>query len=91
MTKTQRGPFTSWLLKQESRNDLVGELAEEVLGSSDWPLEDSLLACRVYMARDEATPLAMYALQMAYLEWEKTKHLPDVNTYVPPMLKHGVN
>lgn len=91
MGKVRCGPFTAWLVKQAERTDLVGELAEEVQTMGDWPEHDTLLACRVYLARDSATPLAIYALQLAHLEWEMSKHLPEVNTLRPVLLKHGVN
>lgn len=91
MSKQKHGPFTLWLLRQEARTDLVGQLAEEVMDQGDWPEEDSLLACRVFLARDSASPQAMLALNLAHLEWEKSKHLPEVNTLVPCFLKHGVN
>ncbi len=91
MSKLQRGPFTQWLLNQDSRSDLVGELSEEVQCFRDWPPNDTLLACRVYMAMERATPLALYALQIAHLEWTQSKHLPEINTLVPKLLKHNLN
>lgn len=71
--------FTAWLLTQGHRNDLVGELAQQVRRLNDWPKVDTLLACRVYLARDAATPRALQALEMAYQEWDHSKNLPEVN------------
>lgn len=77
--------FTYWLCTQVHRSDIVGELAQQVKRLDDWPATtDNLLAFRVYLARDSATPHAMRALLVAYDEWEQSKELPAVN--VPVLL-----
>lgn len=74
--------FTYWLCQQTHRNDLIGELAQQVRRLDDWPKVDTYLACKVYLARDAATHLGLRALDMAYQEWESSKDQPYVNVSV---------
>ncbi len=77
--------FTMWLLHQVYRSDPVGELAQQVKRTEDWPDKvNSLVVFRVYLARDSATPNAHRALMLAFDEWEKTLPLPAIN--VPVLL-----
>jgi len=76
--------FSGWLRAQVYRSDLVGELAQQVRRLDDWPTTGNLLAFRVYLARDAASFQAQRALRLAYMEWEQSKHLPEIN--VPVLL-----
>lgn len=74
--------FLEWLAMQRRRVDLVGEFAQQV-ACRTWPDADSILAFRVRLALEEASPLAYRALGYAWREWQETRELPRVNM-VPP-------
>lgn len=76
--------FTQWLISQRTRHDLVGELGQQV-ARREWPATSSLLAMRVRLALERASPSAFQALQLAWAEWEASKHLPSVNSWSPPV------
>lgn len=71
--------FCAWLATQAHRNDLVGEIAQQATRCKDWPKTGGLVCFRVYLARDAATPLAIRAVEIAFEEWDCSKHLPPVN------------
>lgn len=72
--------FCAWLATQAHRNDLVGEIAQQATRCKDWPKTESLVCFRVYLARDAATPLAIRAIEIAFEEWDHSKHQPQINS-----------
>ena len=71
--------FHAWLTTQTHRNDLVGEIAQQVARRDDFPKAEALVCFRVFLAKDEATPLALRAIEIAYEEWVRSRDLPAVN------------
>jgi uncharacterized protein YozE (UPF0346 family) len=80
MTKS----FNEWLIEQQYRTDLVGELSEQALREPDWPKTNTRLAFEVYLHHKDATEIGRRAFYMAYKEWQKSRHLPTINMWMRP-------
>lgn len=72
--------FTQWLSHQKYRRDLVGELAEQ-LQRRAWPDTSNLLALRVRLSLERASPLSFETLEFAYAEWQVSKDLPPMTVF----------
>jgi hypothetical protein len=76
--------FSEWLREQSYRTDLVGDLAETAMQESDWPQTNTKLAFEVYLFKKDATPLGRRAFEIAYEEWQQSRHLPPINMWMKP-------
>ena len=72
--------FTEWLSQQSYRQDLVGELADQ-MQRRQWPTTSNLQALRVRLSLESASKLAFSTLEQAFAEWQLSKNLPAVNVF----------
>ena len=72
--------FTEWLNIQRYRRDLVGELSEQFQRRA-WPPTSNLLALRVRLSLEHASPLALNTLEVAFAEWQVSKDLPPMTVF----------
>jgi len=64
--------FTSWLIRQESRRDAIGDLAKEMRRDITWPhFAKSLEGYRKYLEKRRACDDAISALESAWEKWQK--------------------
>lgn len=74
--EASRSPFHRWLESQKSRNDPIGDLAQDVLGDRRFPADATELAqVRRYLQSLGAIPEALRALNAAWKEFAKTAAL----------------
>jgi len=71
--------FLEWLIAQQNRNDLVGELGQQLARFNWWPKTSELLVLRVRLTLVNGSPQVHRALRLAWEEWEASKHLPPIN------------
>ncbi len=81
--------FYDWLVDQHYRQDFVGELGQLAKLSPQWPKGVTYQSIRVFLARYNATERVFYALDLAYGEWQLTRHLPSINC-IPLVKLNGV-
>jgi hypothetical protein len=64
---TGLGQFSDWLRLRAGRDDLVGDLARDVIEDEEWPEDASLPALHFYLYLEPAS--VHEALDLAWFEW----------------------
>jgi uncharacterized protein YozE (UPF0346 family) len=65
-----RSSFTTWLLTQRERQDIVGHFAKEVAYDTTWPADDtSRHRLHLYLNGEYAMDVVHEALDVAWYEW----------------------
>lgn len=67
--------FTSWLIRQESRRDAIGDLAKEMRRDITWPRFAKREEYRKYLEKRGACDEFIAALESAWETWEKWQKL----------------
>ncbi len=63
--------FKAWLMLQAKREDMVGDLARNVLKDRTWPPTQNLVKLRQHLAKHGAVENVVTALDRAYAEYQK--------------------
>lgn len=74
--------FTDWLLEQQHRNDLVGELAWEAAHDADWPAyADRYVEIHNYLVTQDAGDSTYLAAQQAWDEFIPLRSVLAANDF----------
>lgn len=68
--------LSTWIKKQDTRDDHVGDLARDAKIDKGWPRSTGIRTLRAYLG-PIAGRRAMEALEQAYKEFQETKELKE--------------
>ena len=69
---TKRRVFTTWLRDQARRDDMIGDLARDMIGDAGWPRPTTERATIWYLHGRGACGGALEAVQRAWCEWRES-------------------
>jgi len=86
--KPKISPFYRWLVKQQDRDDSIGDLATNIQKDKSFPVESSSLKIsRKYLIRKFASDEAIHALEEAHREFQKNK---TTRSSISPSLRFDI-